>query len=284
MPSQKSSFVFIHGAWHSNRTWDKVMPRLQAAGHACRAIDLPGAGTNARFPKSFYHRPLNPARFATEPSPNRAVTQAQRTEAVVDVVRQMTSEGNSKIVLVGHSLGGLTVSATAEAVPELLHRTVYLTGFMLPPGMSVVGVHHYEAMATALVPGLLMADPQAVGAQRIDVKSEASDYRAKLREAFYGDVEERELSAFQSSLHCDEPASVAVESSLVTPARYGRVKRHYLCCTEDRAIPLAGQEFMIAAVDEAIGMKTAVHRLEASHSPFLSMPEQLSEVLLEIAG
>jgi pimeloyl-ACP methyl ester carboxylesterase len=196
----------------------------------------------------------------------------------------MTSEGNSKVVLVGHSLGGLTVSATAEAVPELLHCTVYLTGFMLPPGMSVVGVHHYEAMATALVPDLLLADPQAVGAQRIDVNSEASDYRSKLRDAFFGDVEERVFSAFQSSLHCDEPASVAVEPSRVTPARYGRVKRHYVCCTEDRAIPLAGQELMIAAMDEAIGMKTAVHRLEASHSPFLSKPGQLSELFMEIAA
>jgi hypothetical protein len=62
------------------------------------------------------------------------------------------------------------------------------------------------------------------------------------------------------------------------------VKRHYVCCTEDRAIPLAGQELMIAAMDEAIGMKTAVHRLEASHSPFLSKPGQLSELFMEIAA
>jgi hypothetical protein len=40
---------------------------------------------------------------------------------------------------------------------------------------------------------------------------------------------------------------------------------------------------MIAALDAAIGTKTTVHRLEASHSPLLSKPKQLSELFMEIA-
>jgi pimeloyl-ACP methyl ester carboxylesterase len=40
------------------------------------------------------------------------------------------------VVLVGHSLGGLTVSAVAEAMPERLSAVVYLTAFLPPLGVT----------------------------------------------------------------------------------------------------------------------------------------------------
>jgi hypothetical protein len=39
---------------------------------------------------------------------------------------------------------------------------------------------------------------------------------------------------------------------------------------------------MIATVDCAIGGKTAIHTLESSHSPFLSQPETLAKILIDI--
>jgi hypothetical protein len=60
------------------------------------------------------------------------------------------------------------------------------------------------------------------------------------------------------------------------------VPRHYIRCTQDRAIPLIGQNHMIATVDDAIGSKTATYTLESSHSPFLSQPAALSKILIDI--
>jgi hypothetical protein len=60
------------------------------------------------------------------------------------------------------------------------------------------------------------------------------------------------------------------------------VPRHYIRCTQDRAIPLTGQDQMIATVDGAIGGKTIIHTLESSHSPFLSQPAALSRILIDI--
>src|SRR6202008_3621466 len=68
------------------------------------------------------------------------------------------------------------------------------------------------------------------------------------------------------------------------PERFGRVTRHYIRCLEDRAIPLAGQDFMIAALDAAIGGRTRVHSLTASHSPIYSQPKLLADLLAGIAG
>jgi len=39
---------------------------------------------------------------------------------------------------------------------------------------------------------------------------------------------------------------------------------------------------MIAEVDDAIGGKTITHTLDSSHSPFLSQPATLSEILIDI--
>lgn len=284
MSTDKPAFVFIHGAWHGAKSWDKVTPALEAAGHHCIAIDLPGSGRNAASPASFTQRPFDPAAFATEPSPNAGVTQEERTNAAIDAVKAAASRGNGKVVLAGHSLGGITVSPVAEAIPELLHAAVYVTAFMLPPDMPAIAMIQHESMAAALVPGLFMADPAAVGALRINVASDDMGYLAGLKAAFFGDVDEAAFQSFRKTLHCDEPAQVALMPSSVTKERFGGVARHYIHCDADQAITPAGQALMVEMVDAAMGNKTSILRLSASHSPFLSQPGPLAERLLEIAG
>ncbi|MGI9613205.1 MAG: alpha/beta hydrolase, partial [Acidimicrobiales bacterium] len=153
-PSSNAAFVLIHGAWHSRETWNELTPELEALGHAVVAIDLPGAGANASVPESFHRRPLDPAAFGSEPSPNAGVTQEQRTEATIDAVREAAKAGNGEVVLVGHSLGGLTISPVAEAIPDELRAVVYLTAFLLPNGMVAGEMIGHEIMADAEVPPL----------------------------------------------------------------------------------------------------------------------------------
>jgi len=284
MTEGKPAFVFIHGAWHGARSWDKVMPPLEAACHHCVALDLPGAGPNAKSPASFTAKPFDPAAFGTEPSPNAGVTQDERTGAVIAAVKAAARRGNGKVVLAGHSLGGITVSPVAEAVPELLHAVVYVTAFMLPPGMPAIAMIQHESMAAALVPGLFMADPGAVGALRINVRSDDPGYNASLKAAFFADVDNAEYEAFRKSLHSDEAAQVALVPTAITAGAFGSVPRHYIHCDADRAITPEGQALMVEMIDAAIGGKTITHRLSASHSPFLSQPARLAELLLGAAG
>jgi pimeloyl-ACP methyl ester carboxylesterase len=283
MSGFKAAFVLVHGGWHNRSTWDKVVPMLEAQGFTALALDLPGAGVNTIAPKSLALRPFDPAAFAAEPSPIAHVTQEERTQAVVTLVREAASLGDGKVVLVGHSAGGLTISAVAEQVPDLLLAVVYLSGFMLPSGMQVFEMLQHETMSSSLGPGLFVGNPTATGATRIHVGSIGEAYRARLRATFYGDVSESEFSLAAAQLHCDEPVG-AVTPSGITPERFGTVPRHYIRCTQDRAIPLAGQDHMIATVDGAIGGKTTIHTLESSHSPFLSQPAALSKMLTGISG
>lgn len=284
MSRDKPAFVFVHGAWHGARSWDRVTPLLGAAGHHCVAVDLPGSGANAAAPASYAKRPFDPAAFATEPSPNAGVSQDQRSHAAIEAVTSAAARGNGKVVLVGHSLGGITVSPVAEAVPDLLHAAVYLTAFMLPPGMPAIAMIQHESMASALVPGLFMADPATVGALRINVASDDPAYVDGLKAAFFGDVDGDEFEAFRMSLHCDEPAQVAFVPSPITGERFGTVARHYIHCDRDRAVTPEGQALMVAMVDGAMDNQTRIHRMSASHSPFLSQPRALADMLAAIAA
>jgi pimeloyl-ACP methyl ester carboxylesterase len=137
MSVSKAAFALVHGGWHNHSVWDRIVPILNAQGFAALTLDLPGAGVNAIAPTSLSLRPFDPDAFAAERSPIAGVTQEERTQAVVALVREAASLGDGKVILVGHSAGGLTISAVAEQVPELLLAVVYLTGFLLPNGMQV---------------------------------------------------------------------------------------------------------------------------------------------------
>ena len=282
MSATKAVFVLVHGGWHDHSAWDKVTPILEANGFAALTLDLPGAGVNAIAPASLGRRPFDATAFAAEPSPIAGVTQEERTQAVVALVEEAASLSDGKVILVGHSAGGMTISAVAEQVPNLLLAVVYLAGFLVPTGMSLLAMLQHDTLSSALAPGLFVGDPVAIGATRIHVGSTDEAYRSLLKAAFYADVSESEFAHAASQLHCDESNSGAVAPSNITPERFGTVPRHYIRCTQDRAIPLTGQNHMIATVDAAIGGKTTTHTLESSHSPFLSQPATLSRILIDI--
>jgi pimeloyl-ACP methyl ester carboxylesterase len=284
MPSTKPAIIFVHGGFFDNSIWQPVISLLEARGHVARALDLPGSGAYAKAPLAYGKRPLDAAAFATEPSPNANVTQEERTQAVVSFVEETARETGGLVVLAGQSLGGLTVTAVAEAIPDQLCAIVYISAFLQSPGTPAIALMQHATMAGGLVPSLFLADPQAVGACRIDPRSDNAEYRALMKNALCGDVSEADFSSALASAHCDEPAGVMLVPAHITAERFGRVPRHYVRCLEDRAIPLQGQDFMIAAADSALGSQTHTYALAASHFPFFSQPKALSDILLGVAA
>src|SRR5580692_11083593 len=106
MSATKAVFVLVHGGWHNHSTWDRVTPILNANGFEALTLDLPGAGVYATAPTSLGLRPFDPAAFATEPSPSAGITQEERTQAVVTLVKEAALLNDCKVILVGHSAGG----------------------------------------------------------------------------------------------------------------------------------------------------------------------------------
>lgn len=282
MTASNATFVLVHSGRHNHSTWAKVVPLLEAQAFAALALELPGAGVHAIAPRSLGARLFDLKALAAERPPSAGITQEERTQAVMAVVRQAAAGGDANVILIGHSAGGTTVSAVAEQVPELLLAVVYISDFMAPSGLSLLDMLMHESLSSALTRGLFVGDPAAIGATRIHPGSRDGAYRALLRASFYADIPESEFTQQISQLHCDEPNAGALAPSQIAPGRFGTVPRRYTRSTQDHAIPLPGQDHMIAMVDSTIGSKTTIQTLANSHSPFLSQPAALSNFLIDI--
>lgn len=284
MPTEKPSFLLIHGAWHGAFTWRRLAPLLEARGHVVRAYDLPGAGAQAKQPASYLRQPRDNEAFAAEPTLNSGVTQDDRTQAAIAWIEDMHRQTGLPVITVGHSLGGVTLTGVAQARPELVHAAVYLAAYMVPPGQVPAKIRALPSMNGSLVSLLGKGDPLKTGASRIDPRNPDPAYRELLRRAFYGAIDEAALDDELSLLHCDEPVSALTSPSEMTRERFGRVPRHYIRTANDSTMMPAAQDHLISTVDAAMGNATTLHTLSSDHSPHVTQPAALAALLSSIAA
>jgi pimeloyl-ACP methyl ester carboxylesterase len=272
----RRTFLFVHGAWHSAAHWNRVALELSERGHRAHALDLPGSGLEARFPQSYLDNDF--AALAAESSPVGNVHLSDYRDAIVAAVRRLADHG--RVTLVGHSFGGLAITQAAEAVPELIERLVYLTAYVpakQPTGAALAGL---PEGASSISGAILVGDPMKTGAMRINPRDDDPEYVEKGRLALYGDVSTGEYLRFAAYLNPDLPLPVAFDDARGTAERWGRVPRTFIRTTEDRTVPLALQDRMIAEADELTpDNRFDVRSLPSSHAPFASMPDRLAEVL-----
>ncbi len=282
--TKKPAFVLVHGAWHNASTYTLVIQQLAQLGHTAVALDLPGHGLDARLPKSWRGRPFDKTAFATEVSPVAATTLADYTACTIAVIDQVRALGHEKVVLVGHSMGGVTITQVAEMVPAKLLKLVYLTAFLPPNGGSGLTAALMPEGATNQVPPLWLADPKVIGAMRIDFDSPDAAYQAKIKQAFYGDVSDEAYAAMGNMLVPDDAAAPTATPITRTSAHWGSVERHYIRCLRDNAMPQPLAQKMVDVADKEFpSRKTILHSLDTSHSPFLSQPQALAKLLASIA-
>jgi pimeloyl-ACP methyl ester carboxylesterase len=277
-------FVLVHGGGHGAWAFERLTPLLVEQGHSVVARDLPGHGLQARLPRSYSTRPLDPQAFATEPSPIAHLTLRDYSDQVVATVSRLAERmPGREIVLLGHSMAGLVLNQVGEAVPALIARLVYLSAWMIADGTSFSDYMTAPEFRTGLIPSALLADPAVAGALRMDFRSDDPDYRARIKAAFAADVDDDKWNAITNLLTPDTPIGPLAERVTITPDRWGRIARTYISCTDDRAVPLAAQQRFIDEADKHTpGNSTDVRELATSHSPFASQPEKLADTLLEL--
>jgi pimeloyl-ACP methyl ester carboxylesterase len=227
-----ATYVLIHGASHGGWCWHKVVPLLEGRGHTVMAPDLPGHGADATPPGEL------------------------SLDAYADHVAAIVEAAGEPVKLVGHSLGGLTISAVAERTPERIDCLVYLAALL--PTDGVAGG------------ALLQADKESiVGDLRVPSEDGVTVfYRPEgLVELFYADCSDADV-VFARARLVPEPAVIARTPARLSAERFGRVRRAYIVCLRDRAISAAQQRAMIEA-----SPCDPVMTLDTSHSPFLSAPE-----------
>ncbi|XP_052156809.1 putative inactive methylesterase 20 isoform X2 [Oryza glaberrima] len=101
--------VLVHGACIGGWTYFKVATRLRSAGYRVTALDLGASGV--------------------DPRPLRVVpTFRDYTAPLLGLLGSLPP--GEKVVLVGHSLGGINVALAAELFPDKIAAAVFLCAFM----------------------------------------------------------------------------------------------------------------------------------------------------------
>ncbi|XP_057426963.1 methyl jasmonate esterase 1-like [Lotus japonicus] len=102
-------FVLIHGGSHGAWCWYKVATRLKSEGHNVTTIELAASGINPKQVQeimsiSEYYEPLMTFLASLPPK--------------------------EKVILVGHSVGGLSTSVAMEKFPEKISVAVFVTAYV----------------------------------------------------------------------------------------------------------------------------------------------------------
>jgi pimeloyl-ACP methyl ester carboxylesterase len=274
--------LFLHGFWHGSWCWSEVAARVTSAGLRALAVDMAGHGLRARRPAAVTGRPFYPELLRTEVSPVADVDLDQAGELLLAQIRQLGA--GDPVVVVAHSMGGTVLTRAAQLAPALIAHAVYVAALMPASGVPAGVYARMPENDGSLVPALTVADPRAVGAVRLDVASPDPAYRRRLREAFCGDADPVAADAAIALLTPDAPVGISAGVTTLTAGGWGSVPRTYVLCTQDMTVRPALQRKLIADADAAFpGNPTTVRTLDTSHSPFLSAPDQVADIILDLS-
>ncbi len=168
-------------------------------------------------------------------------------------------------ILVGHSAGGYSITAAAELAPGRIGKLVYLCAYVPVSGLSLADMRR--------------AGPRQPLAAAIRRSADGVTFGfdpALAEDRFYHDCPPGTLARALAHL-VPEPIAPQ-ETALTVTANARAMPRFYIRCLQDRAIPPEYQ----ATMSEGFAPGT-VSALDASHSPFFSMPATLARRLDEIA-
>lgn len=227
-----TTFALVPGAWHAPAHFDLLVAELAARGHRGVAVDLP----------------------CSDP--------AAGCEAYADAVEAALPADDGDVVVMGHSLGGLTIPVVAARRP--VRGLAYVCALVPEPGRSMS--ERLRAGEPVFLEGF------GTGVARDDQgRSFWADADAAIA-WLYGD--------------CPRPVAEAAVAALRPQGRQPSVEACPLpelpavpvvsvVCTEDLGVSPAWSR---TASRERLGVEPV--ELPGGHSPFLSRPAALADVLI----
>ncbi|KAL5061507.1 hypothetical protein RYX36_023244 [Vicia faba] len=251
-------FVLVHGAYHGAWCWYKVATMLKSAGHNVTTVELAASGIN--------------------PIQVQEIRQiSQYYEPLMTFMESLPP--NEKVILVGHSIGGVSASVAMEKFPHKISVAVFVTAYVLSQNLTYPTIQQEEARrttnlmdskffffdgpdkpATARLPG-----PKFL-ASRLYQLSPPEDLTLALSlvrpDPLYNDVE------------------LLKKETAVTNDRNGRVPKIFIINKSDNLITEDFQKWIIERSGPFAEMKVIK---DSDHMVMFSKPNQLSSILLKIA-
>lgn len=178
----------------------------------------------------------------------------------VAATKQAIAGADGKVILVGHSYGGVVVSEAGND-PKVA-GLVYVAAFAPDQGESVASLIANPAPGASVPPIL----PPQNGYLFLD--------KAKFAAAFAADVKP-DVAAFMADAQV--PWGVAALNGAVTQPAWKSRKSWYLVATNDHMIPPVAQRAMAARA------KATVSEVAGSHAVYVSQPKAVAAVIEQAA-
>lgn len=237
-----STLILVHGAWHRGACWAPLASALRDPALTVLAPDLPGHGD--------------------DPLPRQQVTLKRYVSSIVALLDAQPQP----ITLLGHSMAGIIVSAAAALRPEKIARLIYLCAYLPGDGESVFDLIALNRQHEPLTP-IELALEMSSDKRHCTVAAE------QIIPLFYPQAAPQLAAAAQAAFGSQATLPLAAGAKLTGKA-FAQLQKTYICCTNDRVIPLHHQRRMLARQP-----CNTVLILEADHCPFLSCPDILAHTL-----
>ncbi|QCD91293.1 methylesterase 3-like [Vigna unguiculata] len=257
---KKRRLVLIHGAYHGAWCWYKVSTLLNSAGLQVTSLDMPASG-------------IDPKQVLDITSVSEYV------EPLFQFLRSLPAE--ERVILVGHSFGGLCISLAMESFPHKIAAAVFLTGWMPGPHLSYLSLMQEFKHRLSLKFNLGAKTVSDENTNSDDPKPYMTCDLQNLASNVYQQSPPEDLTLAFSLLRPfpifgDEDLR---ENTQLTEEKHGTVARVYIVCEQDKIME---QDFQVSIVERNPPNEVKVIA-GADHMPMLSKPQELFSYLQQIA-
>ncbi|KAM7506995.1 hypothetical protein LguiA_017448 [Lonicera macranthoides] len=254
----ETHFVLVHGSCHGAWCWYKLANLLKLMGHKVTAMDLAASGINTKQVADL--KDVN-----------------DYMEPLMEFMSGLPAE--DKVVLVGHSMGGVAISAAMEKFPQKIVVAVFVTAFMPGPKLSMFQIDEFRS--------------NLPGNASTDIQYGYDDGTSNFPTSFLFGHKYMQTTMYQNSPKEDLelaftlvrpypnfPDAKSAEEASVTEENYGTVRRVYIMSGQDKGMVVPLQMYMMVnnPPDEVKEI------CDSDHMVMFSKPNELCLHLLEIAA
>lgn len=236
-----STYVLVHGAWHTGAEIEPVAAPIRAAGHEVHTPTIKG------------NRPGDTKTTGL-------------TEAIQSIVDYLVENNLKDVILLGHSYGGMVITGVADLAPERIRRLVYWNAFVPNNGESLNDMvpPHYVGLFDMIAAE--RGDGSVVLPFPIWREAFINDADLALAERAYGILNPHPLKTFSDKIALKaNPAEMPLAKS-------------YINCTEDTALPHSYSWH--PRLSEKLGLFRLV-QVPGSHELCFTDPVRLARAIMD---
>ncbi|KAK6152708.1 hypothetical protein DH2020_012347 [Rehmannia glutinosa] len=257
MDKNEYHFVLVHGDCHGAWCWYKLTTLLRSAHHKVTALDLAGCGSDLKR--------VGEVRSITD-----------YFEPLMLFMEGLPME--ERVILVGHSRGGIDISIAMERFPEKIAVAVFVTASMPGPDLDLPTVSkEFEGRLDSPM------DNQYTYSQGEDKPPTSYLIGPKFLESELYQLSPPEDLTLATFLIRPSPLFVDFrcpsKETVLTKENYGSVRRVYVVCDEDNLM----KDMQRWLIDNNPPDEVKVIN-GSDHMAMMSKPHDLCSCLLEIGN